>query len=77
MVVVKTHYSLEIFAVHQAEAIMYCSQQVIQEESFCDWLKNHETCESFPLKSFAAYGRSLLKVEWSSEQINNWRSERN
>ena len=33
------------FAVHQAEAIMYRTQQVIQGENFRDWLKNRE---SFP-----------------------------
>ena len=31
-VVRKIHYSLETFAVHQAVAIMYCTQQVIQRE---------------------------------------------
>ena len=44
------HYSLEkISAVHQAEAIMYCTQQMIQGENFRDWLKNHE---SFPPRKF-------------------------
>ena len=27
------------FAVHQAHAIMYCTQQIIQGENFRDWLK--------------------------------------
>ena len=38
---------LKTFAVHQAVAITYCTQQVIQGENFRDRLKNHE--------SFAAY----------------------
>ena len=37
------------FAVHQAMAIMYCTQQVIRRENFCDWLKNRE---SFPTQKF-------------------------
>ena len=37
--------------VHQAVAIMYCTQQVIQGENFRNWLKNRK---SFPLESFAA-----------------------
>ena len=41
------------FAVHQAHAIMYCTQQMIQGENFHDWLK---TAKVFPLESFAAYG---------------------
>ena len=41
------------FAVHQAHAIMYCTQQMIQGENFRDWQKNHEV---FPLESFAVYG---------------------
>ena len=36
------------FAAHQAMAIMYCTQQVIQGESFRDQLKNRENSESFP-----------------------------
>ena len=37
------------FAVHQAHAIMYCTQQMIQGEKFRDWLKNRE---SFPPRKF-------------------------
>ena len=54
-VVHKTHYSLEIFAVHQVHAIMYCTQQMIQGENFHNWLKNRKNRESFPLESFAVY----------------------
>ena len=46
-VVHKIHYSLENFAVHQAVAVMYCTQQVIQGENFHDWLKNRENRKSF------------------------------
>ena len=45
--------------VHQAVAIMYCTQQVIQGENLCDRLKNHK---SFPFKSFAVYGRTSILV---------------
>ena len=45
------------FVVHQAHAIMYCTQQMIQGENFRDWLKNRE---SFPLESFAVYGNLCL-----------------
>ena len=44
------------FTVHQPHAIMYCTRQVIQGENFRDWLKNRESHESFPHKSFAVYG---------------------
>ena len=37
------------FAVHQAVANMYCTQQVIQGENFRDRLKNREKRESFPV----------------------------
>ena len=40
------------FAVHQAHAIMYCTQQMIQGENFHDWLKNRENLESFPPRKF-------------------------
>ena len=40
------------FAVHQAHAIMYCTQQMIQGENFHDWLKNCENRESFPPQKF-------------------------
>ena len=40
------------FAVHQAHAIMYCTQQMIQGENFRDWLKNHENRKSFPPQKF-------------------------
>ena len=36
------------FVVHQAHAIMYCTQQMIQGGNFCYWLKNSENCKSFP-----------------------------
>ena len=37
------------FAVHQAHAINYCTQQMIQGENFRDWLKNREKHESFAI----------------------------
>ena len=40
------------FAVHQAHAIMYCTQQMIQGENFRDWLKNRKNRESFPPRKF-------------------------
>jgi len=40
------------FAVHQALAIMYCTQQVIRGENFRDRLKNREKRESFPTWKF-------------------------
>ena len=46
------------FAVHQAHAIMYCTQQMIQGENFRDWLKTAKTAKVFPLESFAIYGSS-------------------
>ena len=48
------------FAVHQAHAIMYCTQRMIQGENFHDSVaKNRKKRESFPLKSFAVYGMQL------------------
>ena len=41
---------------HQAHAIMYCTQQMIQGENFRNWLK---TAKVFPLESFAVYGSRL------------------
>ena len=43
------------FAVHQAMAIMYCTQQVIQGENFHNRLKTAKTMKFFPLESFAVY----------------------
>ena len=40
------------FAVHQAHAIMYCTQQMIQGENFHNWLKNRKNRESFPPRKF-------------------------
>ena len=56
------------FAVHQAVAFMYCTQQVIQGENFCDQLKIRENRESLPTRNFAVYGitysyRSLFMVD--------------
>ena len=50
-----TNYNIhwKTFVVHQAHAIMYCTQQMIQGENFHDWLK---TAKVFPLESFAVYG---------------------
>ena len=45
------------FAVHQAEAIMYCTQQMIH---FCNWLKTTKTTKVFPLESFAVYGMYMF-----------------
>ena len=58
-VVHKTHHSLETFAVHQAHAIIYCTQQMIQGENFHDWLKNCENHESFPPRKFCRIRYSL------------------
>ena len=38
--------------VHQAVAIMYCTQKVIQGENFCDRLKNRKNYKSFPTRKF-------------------------
>ena len=48
------------FAVHQAHAIMYCTQQIIQGENFRDWLKNRENRESFPPRKFCRIRYSYL-----------------
>jgi len=49
-----TKYTIhwKTFAVHQAVAIMYCTQQVIQGENFHDRLKNWKDRESFPTWKF-------------------------
>ena len=49
-----TKYNIhwKTFAVYQAVAIMYCTQQVIQGENFCNRLK---IAKVFPLESFAVY----------------------
>ena len=52
VVVHKTHHLLETFVVHQAHAIMYYIQQMIQGENFRDWLKNHKNRKSFPPRKF-------------------------
>ena len=46
-----TKYTIhwKTFAVHQAVAIMYWPQQVIQGENFRDQLKNHKNRESFAI----------------------------
>ena len=46
-----TKYTInwKTFVVHQAVAIMYCTQQVIKG---CDRLKNHENRERFPIRKF-------------------------
>ena len=45
------------FAVCQAVTIMYCTQQVIRGEYFCNRLKNRKKRESFPTqKLIAVYG---------------------
>ena len=48
-----TKYTIhwKTFAVHLAEAFIYCTQQVIQGENFCNPLKNRKNRESF-----AVYG---------------------
>ena len=53
------------FTVHQAHAIMYCTQQMIQGENFRDWLKNRENRESFPPRKFCRiqYFLELEKFE--------------
>jgi len=49
------------FAVHQAVAIMYCTQPMIQGENFRDWLKNRENCESFPTRKLHhVYGNIII-----------------
>ena len=54
VVVHKTPYSLETFVEHQAEAIMYCTQQMIQGENFRK-AKNHENHKSFPPQNIYVY----------------------
>ena len=34
--------------VHQAEAIIYCTQQIIEGENFYNWLKTEKTANCFP-----------------------------
>ena len=43
------------FTVHQAHAIMYCTQQMIQGENFRGFRSFLANRESFPLESFAVY----------------------
>ena len=50
------------FALHQAHAIMYCTQQMIQGENFRDWLKNRENHESFPPRKFCRIRYNNIKV---------------
>ena len=54
----KTKYTIywKNFAVHQAEATMYCTQQIIQGKNFLDWLKTTKTPKVFPLKIFVMEG---------------------
>ena len=47
------------FTVHQAVAIMYCTQQVIQGKNFSDRLKNREKRESFPV-----HGKCLTLLDY-------------
>ena len=55
-----THW--KTFTVHQAHAIMYCTQQMIQGENFRDYLKNRENRESFPPRKFCRirYSKALF-----------------
>ena len=43
---------------------MYCSQIIIQEKNYRDWLKNRK---SFPLEAFAVYG----SIQETFKQIYN------
>ena len=56
-VVHKNTIHWKTFAVHQAHAIMYCTQQMIQGENFRNWLKNRE--------SFAVYGMAYHKINFT------------
>ena len=60
-----TKYTIhwKTFAVHQAVAIMYSTQQVIQGENFCGRLKNHKKCQSFPTRKF--YRVRYVMQKWS------------
>ena len=69
-----TKYTIywKTFTVHQAVAIMYCTQQVIQGENFHDRLKNHK---SFPTRKFCciqyfealcAYNYTILTLHTNS-----------
>ena len=48
------------FTVHQAKAIMYCTQQMIQVKNFHDWLK---AAKVFSLRTFAMYDTYLQTVK--------------
>ena len=50
---------------------MYCTQQVIQGENFCDWLKTAKTVKVFPLESFAVYGIYMYFKIYASWQTQN------
>ena len=54
------------FAVHQAHAIMYCTQQMMQGENFRDWLINRENREGFPPRKFCRirYMNHLANNSW-------------
>ena len=54
------------FAVHQAHAIMYCTQQMIQGENFRDWLKNRENRESFPPRKFCRI--RYIATSWTEKK---------
>ena len=62
-VVRKIYHSVhwKAFAVHQAVAIMYCTQQVIQGENFCDQLKTCKNRESYPPKKICCIRLCILK----------------
>ena len=57
-----TIHCRKTFAVHQAHAIMYCTQQMIQGENFRDWLKNRENHESFPPRKFCRIRYIAIKI---------------
>ena len=59
-----TKYTIhwKTFAVHQAMAIMYCTQQVIQGENFRDHLKNHENRKTFPTRNVLLYTVSFAPI---------------
>ena len=51
---------------------MYCTQQMIRGENFCDRLKYCKNRESFPLESFAIYSTVFVKVQPKFKPDHNY-----
>ena len=64
-----TKYTIhrKTFVMHQAVAIMYCTQQVIQGENFHNRLKVHENRESFPTRKFCC----IRYIHLGTSPLNN------